>query len=79
MWTRLKLKRDSIEFEELYFKYEKVILIINSCKNIDQLESCKKIISNFEAWCHNKGLSQETYTILVMFLEEKLRNKRSAF
>ena len=75
MWTRGKLKNDSKEFEELYFKYEKITLIINSCKNIGQVESCKKIISNFEVWCHNTGMSRESYMTLVMLLEEKLKNK----
>lgn len=79
MWTRGKSKTQDhlVEFEGVYAKYNKIILIINSCTTRSQLESNKQIVKNFQTWCVNFKVNPKIYFTLIKFLNEKIENKFS--
>lgn len=77
MWTLGKSKKQehSDDFRTVYVRYNKIALTINSCKNMEQLLTCERMVSNFELWCVKSNVPTEAYSILIKFLEEKIDNK----
>ena len=77
MWTRGKSKKQEplVDSRGVYAKYNRITLIINSCTTHAQLDSCKRIIENFRAWCVESKFNPKVYISLVKFLEEKIENK----
>lgn len=77
MWTRGKSKRQDplVDIKGVYAKYNKIVLIINSCQTYKQLESCKQLVNNFQTWCFETKINPNVYVSLVVFLNEKIENK----
>lgn len=77
MWIlgRLKKKELLVDSKIIYAKYNKILLIIKSCTTLDHIESCRKIISNYEKWCTNINLEYRTYKMLINFLNKTLEIK----
>lgn len=63
MWTQEKSKTQErlAELKKIQAKHNKIVTIIKSCTNINHIESCYRIISNFEHYCRCKGLPQPTH------------------
>jgi hypothetical protein len=77
MWTHGKSPKPEplVDFRGVYAKYNRIVLIINSCMTHSQLNSCKNIVKNFKMWCIESKVNPRMYISLVKFLEEKIENK----
>jgi hypothetical protein len=77
MWTQDKSKTQerSAELKKIQAKYNKIVTIIKSCTNMYHIESCFRIINNFEHYCKCKELPQPTHiTRLRSYTELKKRS-----
>jgi hypothetical protein len=70
-----KKREHSEERNRTYQHYNKILLIISSCKTADQFKVVNRIISNFETYCIKKGVSYDTYSMLASYLKECLEYK----
>ena len=63
MWTQDKLKKQErlVELKNIRTKHDKIIRIIKSCTDINHIDCCFRIISNFEHYCKCKKLPQPVY------------------
>ena len=77
MWTRAKLKTPdpSVEFKRAYLKYNKILLIIRSCKTGDHAIACGQVINNFHAWLTKCNVSKSIISKLITSLEGNLEEK----
>lgn len=75
--TRGKSKKydPSVDSKRTYQYYNKILLIISSCKTTDQFKVVERIIENFITYCTKKGVEPDTYNLLSKNLRESLEYK----
>lgn len=75
--TRGKSKKHDplVDSNRTYQYYNKILLIISSCKTMDQFKVVEKIIENFTNYCAKKGVEPDTYNLLSKNLMESLEYK----
>jgi hypothetical protein len=76
MWIRGRRKKEnSAVYEEAYRKYKKILDIIRSCTSMAHIESCERIVSNFNYWCYQVELPYNVHTTLIRSVKYHIKHK----
>jgi hypothetical protein len=75
MWILGKLKKRELLVDSriIYSRYNKILITVNSCTTMDHINTCKRIISNYDKWCRDVNVDYKTYKMLIKFLNNSLK------
>ena len=66
-WTRARQKKEhSVVYDQAYKKYQKILKIVQSCTTYKHIQTCERIIEQFENWCK---ISDVPESVCVSFLK----------